>query len=95
MKIVKRIIPLMIGFQALTVVSATNPEIDRLTLKTKESKIKTFEKPYRFIGVPTGLDRKFVTGMNRKSSANFSILAWDLKVKFKLSRNMNIIFSYQ
>jgi hypothetical protein len=99
--ITKKILPLVIGFHALTIMSGSNPGTDRLTFKTKESRADSYRMPnghalqHHFITSPTTVNKRFVTGINHKSNAHFSILTWDFKVKFQLNRNMSIAFSYQ
>jgi hypothetical protein len=41
------------------------------------------------------VNREFVTGVIKKEENDFArLLHWDFKVKFQLSKNINIIFSY-
>ncbi|PBQ33447.1 hypothetical protein CNR22_17240 [Sphingobacteriaceae bacterium] len=42
------------------------------------------------------LDAGFISGLQKKTKNSYldGILKWDFKVKFKLNKNMNIIFSY-
>lgn len=43
----------------------------------------------------SGLNTSYITGTVKKEESRFmKILHWDFKMKFRLNRNMNIIFSY-
>jgi len=59
-----------------------------------QQKNKVAASPSFFFNT-SSLNAEYVSGLHKKeNSAVTSILNWDLKVKFRLNRNMNIIFSY-
>ena len=58
----------------------------------QKNKVATYPS---FFFNTSSLNAEYVSGLHRKeTSVVTNILNWDLKVKFRLNRNMNIIFSY-
>jgi len=77
-------------------------KIDHITLFRNTSvsfvqkdKMQNFESTI-FVFAPTGeIDKNYITGLTKKTESSVvRLLNWDFKVKLRLNRNMNIIFSY-
>ena len=62
--------------------------------KKQQTKI-TAKSDYVFMAL-NKINIEFVTGMDSTSESSrlMKILNWDCKVKFRISKNMNILFSY-